>query len=223
MKVMNIRPKLQFALVNQFNRFNTLMPPLLLKSLKPVTATLLIFSLMGCDALFKKVSNAGNQLNSDYAIKRIADGDTITVTDNNGKDLKVRFACVDAPEIAHTIKERNSTKAVDVDQFKWGEKAKQRLQQLIKKGGDKVKLTITDTDRYGRNVSEVRLPDGTLVQQVLTQEGLVQVYKPYLKNCPSATLVQNAEADAKKRRAGVWSDKKYVPAWEWRSKNKDAG
>lgn len=193
------------------------------KSIKPITATLLIFSLMGCDALFKKVSNSGNQLNSNYFVKRIADGDTITVTNSSGKDLKIRFACIDAPEIAHTIKERNSKKAVDKDQFKWGEKAKQRVQQLIKQGGDQVKLTITDTDRYGRSVSEVRLPNGTLVQQVLTKEGLVQVYKPYLKNCPSANLVQQAEADAKKRRAGVWSDNKYVPAWEWRSKNKSAG
>lgn len=190
------------------------------KSIKPLTATLLIFSLMGCDALFKKVSNSGNQLNSKYTIKRIADGDTITVIDSSGKDLKIRFACVDAPEIAHTIKEKNSKKAVDVDQFKWGEKAKQRVQQLIKQGGDQVKLTITDTDRYGRNVSEVRLPNGTFIQQVLTKEGLVQVYKPYLKNCPSADLVQQAEADAKKRRVGVWGDNKYVPAWEWRSKNK---
>jgi len=49
---------------------------------------------------------------------------------------------------------------------------------------------------------------------------LVQVYKPYLKNCPSADIVQQAEVDAKKRRTGVWSDKKYVPAWDWRSQNK---
>lgn len=218
---MNRRPKLQFALVNKFNRFHSLMSlPLLLKSLKPIAATLLVLNLMGCDALFKKVSNSGNQLNSNYFVKRIADGDTITVTDSKGKDLKVRFACIDAPEIAHTTKEKNSKKAIDKDQFKWGEQTKQRLQKLIKQGGDRVKLTITDTDKYGRNVSEVRLPDGTLVQQVLTKEGLVQVYKPYLKNCPSADVVQKAEADAKKRRAGVWSDKKYVPAWEWRSQNK---
>lgn len=203
----------------KFNRVNTLMSSIL-PSIKPIAASLLVFSLMGCDTLFKKVPNSGNQLNSNYFVKRIADGDTITVTDNSGKDLKVRFACIDAPEIAHTIKEKNSKKAVDKDQFKWGEQAKQRLQQLLKKGGDQVKLTITDTDRYGRNVSEVRLTDGTLVQQVLTQEGLVQVYKPYLKNCPSADLVQKAEADAKKRRAGVWSDSKYVPAWDWRRNNK---
>lgn len=85
---------------------------------------------------------------------------------------------------------------------------------------DRVKLTVTDTDQYGRKVSEVRLPNGTFIQEVLLKEGLVQVYKPYLKNCPSASIVQAAEADAKKRRVGVWRDTKYVPAWEWRRNNK---
>lgn len=185
----------------------------LLKSLKGITTALFLLSLAGCDVLSK------NSSNSDYSIKRISDGDTITVTDVSGTEVKVRFACVDAPEIAHTTTEKNSKKAVDQDQFKWGEKAKQRLQQLVKQRGDRVQLIITDTDQYGRKISEVRLADGTFVQQVLAQEGLVQVYKPYLKNCPSADIVQQAEADAKKRRVGVWRDDQYVSAWEWRRKN----
>ncbi len=144
----------------------------------------------------------------------------MTVTDRGGKDIKVRFACMDAPEVPHSTQERKSRKAVDKNQFKWGEKAQQRVQQLVKQGGNSVKLTITDTDRYGRQVSEVRLPDGTLIQEVLLKEGLAQVYKPYLKNCPSSDLVQAAEADAKKRRVGLWRDTKYVSAWEWRRDNK---
>ena len=144
----------------------------------------------------------------------------MTVTDGGEKTIKVRFACVDAPEVPYTAEERKSIKSLDTNQFKWGVKAQQRVQQLVKQGGDHVKLTVTDTDQYGRKVSEVRLPDGTFIQEVLTKEGLVQVYKPYLKNCPSAEIVQAAEADAKKRRVGVWRDTKYVPAWEWRRNNK---
>jgi len=30
-----------------------------------------------------------------YRVKRIADGDTITVTAANGGNIKVRFACID--------------------------------------------------------------------------------------------------------------------------------
>lgn len=186
----------------------------LLKPLKGITTAFFLVSLIGCDAFFK------NSSNSDYAIKRINDGDTMTVTDESGTEVKVRFACVDAPEVAHTTTEKNTRNAADKNQFKWGEISKQRLQQLVKQGGNRVKLTITDTDQYGRKVSEVRLPNGVFVQQVLIQEGLVQVYKPYLKNCPSSDIVQQAEADAKKRRVGVWRDSKYISAWEWRGNNK---
>jgi micrococcal nuclease len=195
-----------------FDKINTLMPSSLLpKLLKGISAAVLILGLVGCDRFFGPTT---------YTVKRVSDGDTLAVTDGSGKNIKVRFACVDAPEVPHSNKERQSRKLVDKNQFKWGEKAQQRVQQLVKQGGDRVRLTVTDTDRYGRKVSEVRLPDGTFIQQVLTQEGLVQVYKPYLKNCPSADIVQAAEADAKKRRVGVWRDPKYVSAWEWRRNNK---
>ena len=153
-------------------------------------------------------------------VKRVSDGDTLTVSDASGKNISVRFACVDAPEVPHTVEERKSRKLVDKTQFKWGEKAQQRVQQLVKQGGDRVNLTVTDTDQYGRKISEVRLRDGTFIQQVLVAEGLAQVYRSYLKNCPSAAIVQAAEADAKKRRVGVWRDPKYVSAWDWRRNNK---
>ena len=144
----------------------------------------------------------------------------MTVTDSSGKSISVRFACVDAPEVPHTTQEKKSRKLVDKTQFKWGEKAQQRVQQLVKQGSDRVKLTVTDTDKYGRQISEVRLSDGTFIQEVLATEGLAQVYRPYLKNCPSASIVETAEANAKKRRVGVWGDNKYVSAWEWRRNNK---
>ncbi len=174
----------------------------------------LLWSLTGCEALNRLLGP------TTYSVKTVSDGDTISVTDANGTSISVRFACVDAPEVPHTTAERKSRKLVDKSQFKWGEKAKQRVQQLVEQGGDRVQLRITDTDQYGRKVSEVRLPDGTFIQQVLTAEGLVQVYREYLKDCPSASVVEAAEANAKKRRLGLWRDTQYVPAWEWRSLKK---
>lgn len=171
----------------------------------------LILLLIGC----KQTVSPNN-----YPVKRVSDGDTITVIGAKDKDITVRFACVDAPEIPHSQKERQSTKTIDKNQFMWGLKAQQRMQQLVKKGGDRVVLTVTDTDRYGRKVSEVRLPDGTFTQEVLLREGLAMVYRPYLKNCPSADIVQKAEAEAKKSRRGLWGDAKFVPAWEFRRNSK---
>ncbi len=187
---------------------------LLQNSIVGFSAAILILTLGGCEALQSMFGKSG------YAVKRVSDGDTIAVTDPSGKSITVRFACVDAPEVPHTTEERKSRKLVDKTQFKWGEKAQQRVQQLVKKGGDRVKLTVTDTDQYGRKISEVRLLDGTFIQEVLVSEGLAQVYRPYLKNCPSASIVDAAEAKAKKRRVGVWGDQKYVSAWDWRRNNK---
>jgi endonuclease YncB( thermonuclease family) len=165
------------------------------------------FGLVGCSALF-----GSNQ----YLVKRVSDGDTLAVTNTRGADFTVRFSCVDAPEVPHSTKERNTKKASARDQFKWGVKAQARVKQLVEQGGDRVTLTITDSDRYGRKVSEVRLRDGTLIQEVLTREGLALVYRPYLKNCPSAALVERAEVEAKQQRRGVWSDSKFVEPWEYR-------
>lgn len=171
----------------------------------------IIFGLVGCQALFGPAQ---------YSVKRVSDGDTLTVTDARGADIKVRFACVDAAEVPHSTKERASKKASDRDQFKWGVKARARVKQLVDQGGDRVTLTVTDSDRYGRKVSEVRLRDGTFIQEVLTREGLALVYRHYLKDCPSAAVVEQAEAEAKNQRRGVWSDSRFVEPWEYRSRQK---
>ncbi len=182
------------------------------KSLRWLSVPILLLGLIGCELLFGPTNT--------YSVKKVSDGDTLSVIDTSGKSINVRFACIDAPEVPHTTKERQSRKLVDKNQFSWGGKAQQRVQQLVTQAGDRVQLTVTDTDQYGRQVSEVRLPDGTFIQEVLTKEGLAQVYRPYLKNCPSASVVEAAEADAKRRRVGVWRDTKYVSAWEWRRNKK---
>ncbi|PPS44829.1 thermonuclease family protein [Chroococcidiopsis sp. TS-821] len=153
-----------------------------------------------------------------YTVLKVSDGDTITVTNNQGAKIHVRFACIDAPEIPHSNQEKYTKSRIARNQFHWGMKAQQRVQQLIDRGGDRVSLKITDSDRYGRQIAEVRLADGTLIQEVLAREGLALVYRPYLKNCPSATAVERAEASAKSQRIGVWSDSHFVEPWQYRSR-----
>lgn len=153
-------------------------------------------------------------------MKRVSDGDTLTVTDSFGVDIKVRFACVDAPEVPHTKKERDSYRSFDRDQFKWGRLASNRLNELIGQANNNVTLNITDSDNYGRKIAEVRLPDGTLVQEVLAREGLAMVYRQYMKNCPSATKVEQSEEQARKEQAGIWRDPKFTPPWEYRRRSR---
>ncbi|MDZ8235797.1 MAG: thermonuclease family protein [Nostoc sp. ChiQUE01a] len=170
-------------------------------------ATIIILGLIGCGL----IGNSGD------VVERVSDGDTLVVKDANGKNVTVRFACVDAPEIAHTNKEKQSKVSSDRNQFTWGIKAQERVQQLVQQGGERVTLNITDSDRYGRKVAEVRLKNGTFIQQVLLQEGLAKVYRPYLNKCPSKDLIQQAEAQAKGQKLGIWSDTKFINPWEYRA------
>lgn len=198
---------------NQFLKESPMskLPQITQVTITSLLAGLLVLMLTSC------LKGAGT---NNYAVKRISDGDTITVTNRKGKEVKVRFACIDAPEVPHTNQEKQSARATDRNQFNWGIKAEQRLEQLVKQGGNRVVLTVTDRDQYGREISEVRLPNGTFVQEILVKEGLAMVYRPYLKNCPSATIVQQAETEAKKSKRGVWGDSKFVPAWQFRKEHK---
>lgn len=68
----------------------------------------------------------------------IADGDTVTVNEA-GARLKVRLACIDAPELSQTP---------------YGQASRQALQSLLPLGSQ-VSLRIKATDRYGRTVAEL--------------------------------------------------------------------
>lgn len=152
----------------------------------------------------------------EYQVVRVADGDTLTVVSSSAAEMQVRFACVDAPEVAHTQQERRSRSPIDRNQFEWGDRARTRLEQLVQDSANRVDLTITDTDQYGRHVAEVRLGNGTFVQEVLTQEGLVVALREYYENCPSSTQIDSAEANAKQEKAGVWSDRRFKTPSEYR-------
>jgi len=176
-------------------------------------AVTIAVSLMACDSLFAPQGDI---------VERVSDGDTLVLKNADGQKFTVRFACVDAPEIPHSQREKKSKITKDVNQFAWGVKAKTRIEELIKQTDNRVKLNITDSDRYGRKVAEIRLKNGTFVQQVLLQEGLAKVYRPYLSKCPSKDIVQQAEAQAKQQRIGVWSDQKFIDPWEYRKAKKQA-
>ena len=73
-------------------------------------------------------------------VVRIADGDTITVLHDRQR-VRIRLWGIDAPEMAQA----------------WGPEAKQFTAARVE--GQTVTLQVHDTDRYGRTVAEVILPD----------------------------------------------------------------
>jgi micrococcal nuclease len=170
-------------------------------------AGIIIVSLIGCNILLARSSEV---------VERVSDGDTLVLRSANDQKLTIRFACVDAPEIPHSNKEKNRKRVRDINQFSWGIKAKTRVKQLVKQSGDRVKLNIIDSDSYGRKLAEVRLTDDTLIQQVLLKEGLAKVYLPYLNKCPSQDILRKAQTEAQQQNIGIWGDKKFIDPWKYR-------
>ncbi len=128
----------------------------------------------------------------------IADGDTITVLDENKKQNKVRLNGIDAPEKKQAF----------------GAKSKARLGELV--AGKDVVVEWKEKDKYGRIVGQVY--QGSLdVNLQMVKEGLAWHYKKYSKSVE----LSRAEAEAKAGKKGLWADPNPVPPWEFRKiKNK---
>ena len=130
----------------------------------------------------------------------VSDGDTITVLQDSAQ-VKVRLFGVDCPE-SHQA---------------FGAPAKQFTSERV--FGQTVRVTVHDTDRYGRSVGEVFFPkdggEGCLNAE-LVEAGLAWAYRHY-----SETYVPREEA-AHAAKRGLWADEHPVPPWEFRKQNAES-
>jgi len=115
----------------------------------------------------------------------IGDGDSISVLER-GQKLKVRLACIDAPETA---------------QNPYGMASRNQLKALLPVGST-VNLRFQAVDRYGRSVAEV-IGKGT-VNLAMVQSGKAFVYRQYLGRCDRQAYLA-AERQAQAQRLGVWA------------------
>lgn len=123
----------------------------------------------------------------------VNDGDTITVL-KNGISYKIRLYGIDCPELHQAF----------------GMEAKQFTSNLAFE--KKVKIKVQATDRYGRYVGSVTLPDGHILSQELLKNGLAWHYRRYSTN----PLLQTLEDRAKEAKLGLWAQPSPIPPWEFR-------
>ena len=116
----------------------------------------------------------------------VGDGDTITIT-SGAQKIRVRIACIDAPETSQTP---------------YGIESRQALQKLLPIGAE-VTVRTKATDSYGRTVGEV-LKGSTNINQSLVGSGNAFVYWQYISGCDRQTY-SRLENDARLKRLGVWS------------------
>lgn len=132
-------------------------------------------------------------------VVKIADGDTITILDEQNVQHKIRLQGIDAPEHRQDF----------------GEVSRENLASLV--FGKYVKIDYEKVDRYGRLVGTIWL-DGNdeCLEQV--KAGLAWHYKEYQKEQTPADrqLYANAELEARTERRGLWKDPAPTPPWEYR-------
>lgn len=129
-----------------------------------------------------------------YEVARFDDGDTIVVN-MEGKQEKVRFIGVDTPET------QDPRKPVQC----FGKAASQFTKNQI--GTSRVRLeadpTNSNRDRYQRLLRYVYLPDGTLLNKKIIQEG----YGFVLTGFPFTKMEEfrAAQVSARENNRGLWS------------------
>ncbi len=123
----------------------------------------------------------------------IADGDTFTILQDK-KQIRIRIDAIDAPESGMPFS-KNSKKYLSALCF-----------------NRYVTLNVKTTDRYGRLVARVTLPDGRDLSAEMIRAGMAWHYKKYSKDKVLAALEVQARASGK----GLWHDKNPIAPWEFR-------
>lgn len=123
----------------------------------------------------------------------VSDGDTISVM-RGGRAVKVRLHGIDCPEKKQPF----------------GTRAKRFTSEMA--FGMEVEVRVQTTDRYGRLVGEVILPDGISLNKQLVYLGPAWWYRKYAPNNRTLKALETGASEAKR---GLWLDKNPIPPWEW--------
>lgn len=141
-------------------------------------------------------------------VQRVIDGDTI-VFKEAGQEYKMRLLLIDTPE-------SSTTKTGSVQPY--GKEAKEFLINYLKGKTLTIEYEPTQkrTDKYGRVLAYL-FADGTLVQEILVQEGLARVGYEEGKEVYLDQLLA-AEQVAAREQLNIWSIKNYVGEYGFNEK-----
>ncbi|MGL4607471.1 MAG: thermonuclease family protein [Eubacteriaceae bacterium] len=146
------------------------------------------------DNMKQETAEEKAQQNMEYEVKRVVDGDTI-VLKNGEEDMKVRLIGVDTPESVHPDKSKN---------VPYGKVSSEFVKELLSGKNVKLEYDVSPTDKYGRVLAYVYLPDGKMLNEIILKEGhgVLMTIPPNVKYVDRFI---NAENSAKEERIGLWS------------------
>jgi micrococcal nuclease len=126
----------------------------------------------------------------------ISDGNTIQVQ-HEGVSKPIRLFGIDCPEMGQSF----------------GTTAKKFISDLAL--GKTVRVRFRDVDR---NLADITLPDGKLLNQELVRAGLAWWYGITSK---ADAELHRLEIEARVAKRGLWIDRNPVPPWTWRREKTD--
>ncbi len=131
----------------------------------------------------------------------VADGDTVTVLDDQKTQHKIRLLGIDAPEKSQAF----------------GEKSKQSLHGMVH--GKVVQVTYDKRDKYGRIVGKVLLGSQDICHQQI-KLGLAWHYKKYQneQTPEDRDAYSESENTARSQNLGLWVDAQPLAPWDFRKK-----
>lgn len=129
----------------------------------------------------------------------VADGDTVTVLDEQRVQHRVRLQGIDAPEGRQAF----------------GQRSRQYLASMVH--NQEVVVRVDKIDRFGRAVGVI-YRDGEDVNLRMVQAGLAWHYKQYQREQTTEQRRAYAAAEdaARRDRVGFWSEPNPVAPWDFR-------
>ena len=100
-----------------------------------------------------------------YEVLKVVDGDTIKL-DIGGEKTNVRLIGIDTPESVHPDKEKNVPE---------GKLASDHTKELVGSNSLYIVYGEEKQDRYGRPLCYVYLPDGTMLNEKILEDGYAKV------------------------------------------------
>lgn len=131
-------------------------------------------------------------------IIKIKDGDTVVVLLKDKTEETLRLAEVDCPENSQPF----------------GKNAKQFTSSQV--FGKNVTFYRTGKDRYRRTIAKIFYDNDKYLSAEIIRAGFGWWYYKASKNVE----LQKMQQEAKKNKLGLWSDKKAVSPWDFRTSKK---
>ena len=128
--------------------------------------------------------------NGPFLILSCYDGDTCRAQDINSKVIKIRLACIDAPELSQ----------------KRGRESREFINDLVQKKN--VTIDFVGKGAFKRDVAFLKLRDKSINLELL-RHGMAEVYEGHTKY--SKKECYKAQIAARHYKRGLWKDKNRIP------------